>query len=312
MSLLRYLTKLDTMQNVSRRKFLNTSASLGGALLLGGMVSGCSEGKAAVPVYGHLWVYASNFPPDWDCTPVLEQVFSDFKYAGIEGVELMESILRNPAIISVAGPLIKQYGIPVTGTSYYADMWVKEDRQKILDDVSFVVGRLHELGGTMFGITVGDAGRKKTESEMDAQAELLMDILRVCEQNKVEPNIHNHTFEVTNNLHDLKGILARIPEIKLGPDISWLARAGVDPVSFVEQYGHQMVYMHLRDQTADNVFTEAVGEGMIDFPAIAAVLKKINYRGKAAIELAYEKPQQRANRENWKMSRDYVSEIFGW
>lgn len=276
------------------------------------LFSGCGQRSAGVPVYGHLWVYASQFPPDWDCTPVLGQVFSDFKYAGIEGVEIMESLLRNPDILSVGSELIEQYQLPITGTSYYADMWQKEEHQKILEDVDFVLERLHQLGGTMLGITVGDAGRIKTEEELDAQADVLQQIMEICAKHRVEPNIHNHTFEVTNELHDLKGILARIPHIKLGPDLSWLARAGVDPVWFIRTYGSQMVYMHIRDQTADNKFTEAVGEGTLDFPAIAEALKEIGYRGKAAIELAYEKPPQRENKENWKISREYVKEVFGW
>jgi sugar phosphate isomerase/epimerase len=46
-----------------------------------------------------------------------------------------------------------------------------------------------------------------------------------------------------------------------------------------------MVYMHIRDQRADGKWTEAVGEGVINFPAIAKALKEINYKGKAAIEL---------------------------
>jgi hypothetical protein len=79
----------------------------------------------------------------------------------------------------------------------------------------------------MLGITVGDAKRIKTEEELDAQAELLKKIMVVCDKNKVEPNLYNHTFEVTNNLHDLKGTLKRIPDIKLGPDLNWLLRGGL-------------------------------------------------------------------------------------
>ena len=48
----------------------------------------------------------------------------------------------------------------------------------------------------MLGITVGDAKRIKTEEELDAQAELLKKIMVVCDKNKVEPNLYNHTFEV--------------------------------------------------------------------------------------------------------------------
>ncbi len=70
--------------------------------------------------------------------------------------------------------------------------------------------------------------------------------------------------------------------------------------------------MHIRDQKADGKWTEAVGEGVIDFPAIAKALKEINFKGKAAIELAFDAPPVRTVREDWKLSREYVRKVFGW
>jgi sugar phosphate isomerase/epimerase len=106
--------------------------------------------------------------------------------------------------------------------------------------------------------------------------------------------------------------VARVPEIKLGPDLNWLVRAGVDPVWFIKTYGHKMVYMHIRDQDANGKWTEAVGQGTTDFPAIAKALKGINYQGKAAVELAFEGAPKDPIRQSWKTSRDYVQKVFGW
>lgn len=301
-------------QMKSRREFLRTSISLAGSALAGNALLGCAqaESSSGVQVSGHLWVYASRYPPDWDSTPILEQVFSDFSYAGIEGLELMEVNLRHDDFVQRAKDLIGKYKVPITGSSYSGNMWNRAEHNRILEDVELVLGRLHEVGGETFGITVGDAGRKKTEEELDAQAELLKTILKVSDQNAIQVNIHNHTFEVVNDMHDLRGIISRIPDIKLGPDLNWLVRGGVDPVWFIQKYGKQMVYMHIRDQDAEGKWTEAVGEGVMDFPAIAAALKEINYKGRAAIELAFEGPPVNEVRETWKKSRAYVNEIFGW
>jgi sugar phosphate isomerase/epimerase len=301
---------MNSILTISRRRFLHQAGLIAASL---GLPSGQAVAKvASVPVYGHLWVYASKFPPDWDCTPILERVFQDFTYAGIEGIEVMESLLRNKDILTVGRELVQKYKLPITGTSYYGDMWRKQEHVRLLEDIEFVVERLSKLGGNMLGITVGNAQRMKTEDELDAQADLLNKIVKVCRKSNVEPNIHNHDFEVKNDLHDFKGIIKRIPDIPLGPDISWLQRAGVDPVNFVKTYGRQMVYIHLRDQGTDDLFTEAVGEGVINFGGIAAALKEIDYAGKAAIELAYEKPALRPERENWKLSREYVKKVFQW
>ncbi|MET3980947.1 sugar phosphate isomerase/epimerase [Mucilaginibacter sp. UYP25] len=299
--------------NQSRRRFIiDSSALLAGAALTKTVVAG--NFNKTVPVSGHLWIYASKYPPEsgYDCTPVLETIFSDFKYAGIDGLELMEAILRHDDAVQKLLDLSGKYGVPVTGSSYGADMWNKSKYAQILDDVNLITQRLHQAGGKTFGISVGDARHKKTEDELDAQAEVLKEIWKICDKNKIQPNLHNHTYEVENNMHDLKSTMARIPGIELGPDLNWLVRAGIDPVNFINTYGHQMVYMHIRDQKADGKWTEAVGDGTINFKAIAAALKKVDFKGRAAIELAFDAPPVNPIKDDWKKSRLYVRDTFGW
>lgn len=284
----------------------------GGAVIFGHFFRNNNKVENDVVLSGHLWVYASKYPPDWDCTPILDQVFRDFQYAGLNGVEVMESILRHDDVVSRVDDLIQKYNMPVTGTSYYGDMWNSTQSQEILEDVKLVVQRLHDLGGSTFGITAGDAGRKKTESELDVQADLLQEIMLICDQYDVVPNLHNHTFELAHDMHDLRGTMERVPQLKLGPDINWLIRGGVDPVHFIENYGDRMVYLHIRDQYADGNWTKVVGDGATDFPAIAEALKKNNFSGRAAIELAFEDPPTEPVSEEWKKSREYVGKVFGW
>lgn len=300
----------------TRRHFIKTATSLSGAFLLPQSFNNIAfiakDQEADTPVYAHLWVYASRYPPDWDCTPIMDEVFSDLKWAGLAGVEIMEIHLRRKEAVERFKELIQKHRLPIVGASYYGNMWNKEEHSKLIDDLELVTERLHAVGASMLGITVGDAKRKKTEAELDDQAVLLKKAMAICAKNKIEPNLHNHTFEVADNMHDFKGTIARVPEIKLGPDLNWLVRGGVDPVWFIRTYGHQMVYMHIRDQDAKGVWTEAVGEGVIDFPSIAKALKDVDYKGKAAIELAFDNPPQRPVREDWKESREYVKKVFGW
>lgn len=300
----------------ARRNFLKTTGALSAGLMVSKLIrasgSDANYSDPKVPLYGHLWVYASKFPPNWDCTPILDEVFSDLKYAGVQGVELMESILRNDGSVPRLKALIQKHSLPVAGTSYNASLWNRDKHPEILQDIEPVIERLHAVGGTMLGITVGDAKHKKTEDELDAQGEILKKIIAICQKNNVQPNLHNHTFEVADNMHDFKGTIARVPELHLGPDLNWLVRGGIDPVWFIKTYGHKMAFMHIRDQTADGKWTEAVGEGVIDFPAIAKALKAINYKGKAAIELAFDAPPVRPLKEDWKISREYVRKVFGW
>jgi len=115
-------------------------------------------------------------------------------------------------------------------------------------------------------------------------------------------------------MHDLKGTLARIPEVKLGPDLNWLVRGGIDPVDFIETYGENIVFLHIRDQNADGTWSEAVGEGNMDYIAIGKALRAADFSGDAVIELAHEgnfKPT-RPLRDSLKMSRAHVKKTMGF
>jgi len=294
----------------SRRNFIKATSALTTGFVLHPGKNLFTENK--VPVYAHLWVYASRYPPDWDCTPILDTAFNDIKNAGFAGIELMESIIRHEDSVNRLNALKDKYKLPVAGASYYGDMWDKDQQQHILEDIQLVIERLHAVGATMIGLTVGDAKRMKTENELDVQAETVKKIMSICSKNNIQPNLHNHVFEVKDDLHDLKGTLKRIPDIKLGPDLNWLVRAGVDPVWFIKTYADKIVFLHIRDQYANGKWTEYVGEGTTDFKAIAQTLKEINYQGKAAIELAFDDPPKNSVSEDWKLSRDYVKKVFGW
>jgi sugar phosphate isomerase/epimerase len=170
------------------------------------------------------------------------------------------------------------------------------------------------VGGRTFGVSVGEpAGRKKTAEEFDNQAALLKRIISLGETKGIVLNLHNHTYEVANNMYDLRGTLKRIPDIKLGPDLNWLLRAGIDPVSFLREFGKQIVFMHLRDQLKDGKWPESLGEGNVDFKEISDVLKEINFEGDAVIELAHENGfiRTRPLRESLKMSREYMKKTMG-
>jgi sugar phosphate isomerase/epimerase len=296
----------------NRRQFIRCAGTAALALQAGCHSKLFALEKNAVEVDAHIWVYASRYPPDWDCTPILDLIFSELNYAGYSGVEIMEPILRHNDSVEKLKQLQEKYSLPLSGTSYHGEMYNKDEHQHILEDIDLVTGRLSQAGGKMIGISVGDAGRKKTEEELDAQGELLKKILKICAKNNVQPNLHNHTYEMEYDMFDFKGTIARVPELKLGPDLNWLVRAKVDPAWFIRTYGNKMVYMHLRDQGADGKWTEALGEGTTDFAAIVKALKDIRYNGKAAVELAFDKEPVNPVRESWKKSRDYVHKTFGW
>ncbi|MBI5395071.1 MAG: sugar phosphate isomerase/epimerase [Verrucomicrobia bacterium] len=302
---------------ISRRRFLASSI----AALAGGSVTAWGGDKPLpmrkVVVGAHPWVYAAT-QPKYDITRVLPQIFDDMSYAGLDGIELMHTALLPDDAVERIGELSQKHKLPVIGTSFGGAMWDRAKHQEVLDDAAKVIPRLAKLGGRTLGTSVGAVkwGQKtrKSPEQLDAQADVLRKIIAICEKNGVVLNLHNHTYEVENDLHDLKGTLARIPDVKLGPDLNWLVRGGVDPVAFIRQYGKQIVFLHLRDQKKDGRWSEALGEGDMDYAAIAAALREINFAGHAIIELAHERDFKptRPLRESLKMSREFVRKVLGY
>ena len=306
---------------LSRRRFLETAAAAASAVAAGrpaGVSCAAPENpkkSRKVIVGAHPWVYAAT-QPDRDITPILDQIFADMRYAGMEGIELMHTALRAADAVDRIGRLSEKHGLPVIGTSFGGAMWDRRQHGAILDDAALVVPRLAKLGGRTLGTSVGATpGRKpKTPQQLDDQAELLAKLIPLCLEHGVVVNLHNHTYEVENDQHDLRGTLARIPNVKLGPDLNWLVRGGVDPVEFIHQHRDRIVFLHLRDQKADGTWSEAMGEGDMDYAAIGRALEEIHFTGDAVIELAHERGFEptRPLRESLKMSRRYVKETLGY
>lgn len=300
---------------ITRRRFLRATA---GVMALSGLTKTCrlagAEPVAAKVVVGaHPWVYAAT-QPKYDITPILPRIFADMQYAGIEAIELMHTVLRPKDAVERIGALSRKHRLPVLGTSFGGAMWDRAQHNTVLEDAAVVITRLAKLGGRTLGTSVGPAPKRKTPEQLDAQAELLRKIIALCQANGVVLNLHNHTYEVMDDLHDLKGTLSRIPDVKLGPDLNWLVRGGVDPVTFIRQYGKQIVFLHLRDQKADGRWSEAMGEGTMDYRAIGKALHDVGFHGDAVIELAHERDFKptRPLRESLKISREFVRRVLGY
>ena len=259
-------------------------------------------------VGAHVWVYAAS-QPGYDVSPILSRIFSDMAYAGFDGVETMEHPLRSTDYTKQIKELIDQYRIKLLGTSYGADMWDKNKHNQILEDTDLILTNLASAGGRTFGVSVGrPSGRKKTEEELDNQAALLKGLIDLSNKKNIILNLHNHTYEVENNMYDLRGTLKRLPDVKLGPDLNWLLRGGVDPVKFLKEFRNQIIFVHLRDQMNNGKWPESLGEGDVNFREISVVMDEIGFNGDVVIELAHENDfaTTRPLRESLKISRDYL------
>lgn len=287
---------------MNRRDFLGVAAALT-----------ASAAPGSVTVGAHVWVFAAK-QPQYDPTPVAEQIFREFGGAGVDAIELMHPMLLRDDSVARIRSLSKRYKLPVLGTSYGAPMWKSDQSDAIVTEARTLITRLHDVGGRTLGLSVGDAGHRKNDRELDAQADVLRSIMTIAADHNVVPNLHNHVYEVRDGEYDLNGTLTRVPAIRLGPDLNWLARAKVDPVDFISRHRERIVFAHLRDEKADGAWSEAMGEGAMDYAAIGRKLHETDFRGDLVIELAHERDfvPTRSYGESLGISREYVRRVMNY
>src|SRR5271157_1474085 len=106
-----------------------------------------------VTVGAHPWVFAAK-QPQADPTPVVEQIFREFGAAGIDAIELMHQLLLKDDSVPRIRELSKRYALPVLGTSWGANMWKREESEKIVAEGRTLIARLAQVGGRTLGISV--------------------------------------------------------------------------------------------------------------------------------------------------------------
>lgn len=126
--------------------------------------------------------------------------------------------------------------------------------------------------------------------------------------------LHHHDPEMAENAREWRHLLQNTPAglVSLCLDLHWVLRGGQDVMALLRESGARTGGLHLRN-SKDNVWTEAFGDGDIDYAPVAAHLRRIGFSGYLMVELAYEKATviTRSLEENLRLSRLYAERVFG-
>lgn len=111
---------------------------------------------------------------------------------------------------------------------------------------------------------------------------------QACRTVGVHVVYYNHGAEILDDARTLNAIVEQCaPEdLMLGPDLGWVAHAGMDIAAFLARFGSRVAYLHVRDVTAygaDGGFVE-IGRGILDHRAIFAALDALGYAGWRTVE----------------------------
>jgi inosose dehydratase len=126
--------------------------------------------------------------------------------------------------------------------------------------------------------------------------------------------LHNHDPEMREDGRELRSNLDLTDSALVGfcADTHWIYRGGGDVMAYLDEYGSRVRSLHLRNSQG-GVWSETLGDGDLDFRAIAAKLAALRFDGPLIVELALETgtPQTRPLVESARLSREYVRAVFG-
>ena len=114
-----------------------------------------------------------------------------------------------------------------------------------------------------------------------ALADELADIAsRVTAQGKTF-SWHNHDFEfapLPDKSLPIEILLEQAPMLGWEADLGWIARAGLDPIPWIERYAQRIVAIHVKDiakpgaENAEDGWTN-VGEGLVAWPELFRIIR---------------------------------------
>lgn len=244
----------------------------------------------------------------------IREILEEAALAGYEAVETNLDVVSSEDRMKQFGNILNELSLKpssfYSGGAFHEEDLAKLSVERILKNAEFAVG----LSCHSITVNPDPIGREKTDDELKVQAEYLNRLGEGLKRKDLFLAIHNHTPEMNNNAREFRSYCDMTdPElVSVCLDVHWTYRAGIDPFLITEEYGSRIKALHIRN-SANGIWSEALGDGDIDYRAYAKLLEKVNYNGWITVELAYE-PRTEVTRslvENARISREYVREVFG-
>jgi sugar phosphate isomerase/epimerase len=192
---------------------------------------------------------------DWEATlrRVAEIGYREVEFAGLPGVsaQAMRASLQ-------------RYGLeaPSMHASY----------ERLRGDFSSVVDEARTLGARYLVCPSVDAEERRTAGDWKRVCRTLNTIGQAARSHGFVLAYHNHDFEFMpfdDGTTPFGLMMAETDprDVKLELDVYWVAKAGLDPVQYLQEGENRILLVHLKDLASDGSTAE-VGRGVLDFERI--------------------------------------------
>ena len=306
---------------ISRRRFVKDLVLAGGALAMGTS----SAGSAGQNRSGRLHLACNQYP--WtvfyardkrDFNQELDKGLSEVAASRFDGYE---PLANNPQELDRLGPLLKKHGLEIRSLYVNSILHERDKAQASIESVLAIARRAKELG-TKIIVTNPSPIRwggpeDKDDAQLRVQAAAIEKLGRQLKAMGLTLAYHNHDIELRNAAREFHHMMAGTdPEyVTLCLDAHWIYRgAGNSSVALfdvLKLYASRITELHLR-QSKDNIWTEAMCDGDIDYPALAKHLLRIGVRPHLVMEQAVESgsPKTMSTIEAFRKSSQYARRVF--
>ncbi len=306
---------------ISRRRFVKDLALAGGALVM----SVGSAGNSGQNRSGILHLACNQYPwtvfyalDNRDFNQELDKGLSEVAASRFDGYE---PLANNPQELDRLGPLLKKHGLEIRSLYVNSILHERDRAQASIESVLAIARRAKELG-TKIIVTNPSPIRwggpeNKDDAQLRVQAEAIEKLGRELKEIGLTLAYHNHDIELRNAAREFHHMMAGTDPayVTLCLDAHWIYRgAGNSAVALfdvLKLYGSRITELHLR-QSKDNIWTEAMCDGDIDYEAVAKHLLKINVRPHLVMEQAVEagSPKTMSTIEASRKSSQYARRVF--
>jgi sugar phosphate isomerase/epimerase len=233
--------------------------------------------------------------------------------AGYRRIELM-SLCYRPEVRGHTLAAMKQTGVEVPVVYHGGPMHEEQAAQKTVAE-AIELADIVKVSGTRF-ITLNPNPKpkreRKTDEELRVQARYVEQLSGELKKRGLGLMLHHHDPEMAENAREWRHLLQNTgPLVQQCLDLHWIFRGGQDYLALLRESGEKLGGLHLRN-SKQNVWTEALGEGDLDYAKVAAYLREIGFSGYLMVELAHEKATEvtRSLEENLRLSRLFAEKVF--
>ena len=245
----------------------------------------------------------------------LDEAYSTFRKAGYHWVELINSFLQGDLRERTIA-LMKQYELRCSMAYNGGVMHDDAAAEKTIATTLDIAQAAKSLGAAGMVINCNPLPRnvRKSDEQLRIEAANLNKLGGELKSRGMRVCLHHHAPDLMENAREWLYMLHNTDPklVWMCPDADWIRYAKLDMLGLLREAGTRIGDMHLRNSEA-GVWTEDLGPGEVDYPAIAKFLREIKYDGFVSVELgqAAETKITRSLEENLRRSREYAEKTFG-